>query len=251
MLNNAQSSFECFADQGLGSVCGSGIGDCGENASCQWEDYNYNQTVCIANEATGADCGAPGKGGCDAGNACVYVNPGSVILQCFEDQSAEDVCGYGIGLCESGSDCVFNAEGSDNATCQPQADAGDICGGYGQPNCGPFMGCLPENAEATSGICTTLSLAGDACGTPEGVCVGGTSCVYTDGTQTNAVCAVNGLIGATCGYGTVGWCWAGLTCAVEDAADVIGVCQDACELDGLYNNGTCDEGCWTLDPDCI
>jgi hypothetical protein len=281
------SDWTCQASKQAGQPCGPGKGDCVDGAVCKFTDATKNAMKCYANVAIGAACGQFGMAACTAGATCAFTSSSGATAKCYADgmldepcgglaqgqcQSgltcmpasadipdavctangqAGDACGYGIGGCADDASCVWDSAAKNGASCQPNGQIGDTCGDYASPtDCAPWAVCTPASGKAdAASTCAVTHLANEECGYGIGFCTAFLGCSYTDSTKTTALCYLAKGKDAACGAGT-GVCLPGYSCTLAAAGDTEGTCQDACELDNSYNNGTCDD-CVKVDPDCL
>jgi hypothetical protein len=247
--DETQTTFACAPKGDAGDTClDFGFGNCKEPNAC-FLDAAGTANACYAPQETGQTCGA-GIGLCLEDAECIVDVMGEEAATCLANQATGAVCGAGIGLCEAGSDCFPTATGSDSAMCYASEQAeGEACGdGIGY--CEPFLLCINwADVTASIGTCVPLVLAGAACNVlGNAICYTGTTCIPENDGSEDWICAKNGYVGDTCGYGNTGWCVAPLGCKLT--SETTGTCEaDPCAA--LYEDETCDtEGCLYLDPAC-
>jgi hypothetical protein len=196
-------------------------------------------------------CGGLAKGLCEAGFTCMPPSADSPDAVCTANGQTGAACGYGVGGCADDASCVWDSAAKNGASCQANGQIGETCGDYATPtDCVPWAVCTPDSGKAdAAATCAGTHLANEECGYGIGFCTAFLGCSYTDSTKTSAACVLAKGKDAACGAG-LGTCLPGYSCSLAAAGATEGTCQDTCELDSSYNNGTCDS-CAKVDPDCL
>jgi len=244
--DTSYSTLQCYADKALGQLCGLGQGSCVDGYSCVPDDTQFANYTCQADVAANEACYF-GKGLCEDGSTCYSTGAPNMPFKCYLDNGVNQPCGQGLGGCDEDGVCLELADANQGSLCHGFADQGGVCG-LGVSACASGLGCMFMAENDTEGTCQPLLFTGQPCGVGKGACIGLAICVYTV-VPSDAVCVKKVFGGEACGAGTGQYCWTGLTCVATGSGNT-GTCQDKCQTQGLYSNGTCDTDCMDPDPDC-
>ena len=135
-----------------------------------------------------------------------------------------EACGLGVAGCDDATYCPL-VNGVTNATCLPKTEAGGECL---TSICADGTDCLWSDASQTTALCYTQGADNEACGAGVGLCAEGLECTYDDGTFTAATCHGPEEAGATCGtFGTSNSCVDGYECFINSLEDTTSLCLPA------------------------
>ena len=234
----------------LGDSCGFGEPACEEEFACAW--VLPEALGCIEFSQEGQPCGL-GVGTCADGLSCwPDAIENETGMFCYAPKALGEVCAWGAGNCDEGLACMWDEDVDlDNIPhCYPATlEEGEVCGN-GTGSCGPWLACNLDPATDTQ-VCLPIAIPGDDCGDGIATCASSiSSCTLLTPDGEDAMCMALKWPGDTCGYG-VGACLSGLDCTPSIEDPTLGVCEDICEVDGLYGDGTCDTDCWAPDSDCF
>lgn len=276
MANNDFTEANCLPNQILGALCGPGIGGCIEGSACNWSTEQHEQMQCFPVEGPGQACGVPGTGWCPdgfdcnpatqpdiyqwggvcmpqnpvgslcgwglgfcaEGASCWYMSDTSLQGMCYPDYGLFQACGSGIGGCGESLQCVTLTNGQ--SSCHPEVEIGEVCG-EGVAACDADVAtCIVATPDTTTGICTALVFAGQACGPYIADCI----------PFVKEIGYGPGGLGFRCSEQLDGSALCALDVCNSPIPDLCSASQD-CINTGLAHTCVCASGFDTVDGECI